>query len=49
MFNRMEILSRLQAAGEAGVPITNYGVTLSFVSGALKQMLKPFASVEKMI
>ena len=39
MFNRSEILSRLQAAKEAGVPITNYGVALSFVSGALKQVL----------
>lgn len=49
MFNRSEILSRLQAAKEAGVPITNYGVALSFVSGALKQVLKPFPSVEKII
>jgi predicted GTPase len=49
MFNRAEILSRLQAAEAAGVPVTNYGVALSFVSGALKQVLKPFPSVEKII
>jgi [FeFe] hydrogenase H-cluster maturation GTPase HydF len=49
MFNRAEILSRFQAAERAGVPITNYGVAISFVSGVLKQVLKPFPSASKWI
>ena len=35
MFNRKYVLSRIEAAKEAGVPITNYGVALAHLGGIL--------------
>jgi [FeFe] hydrogenase H-cluster maturation GTPase HydF len=40
--NRREMLFRQQAAREAGVPMTNYGITLAFVHGILDRALAPF-------
>jgi len=42
MINRREMLSRINRAREAGVPITNYGVTISYVQGVLSRVLSPF-------
>ena len=42
MINRRNMLSRIQQAKEAGVPITNYGVAISFVQGVLERVLSPF-------
>jgi [FeFe] hydrogenase H-cluster maturation GTPase HydF len=42
MFNRKEILYRLQAAAAANVPVTNYGMCISYIKGVLKEVLKPF-------
>ena len=42
MMNRREMLTRLSKAREAGVPITNYGVAISFLQGVLKRSLEPF-------
>jgi [FeFe] hydrogenase H-cluster maturation GTPase HydF len=42
MINRREMLSRLRKAQEAGVPVTNYGVAISFLQGVLKRSLAPF-------
>ncbi len=42
MFNRREILSRIQLAEQAGVPITNYGMCISFVHGVLERVMSPF-------
>ena len=44
MLNRREILSRLQAASEAGVPVTNYGMCISYTQGVLERVLSPFAA-----
>lgn len=38
MFNRKYVLSRLEKAVAAGVPITNYGVALAKLSGILEQI-----------
>jgi len=40
--NRREVLYRQQLAREAGIPMTNYGVTLAFVHGILDRALEPF-------
>jgi len=40
--NRREVMFRQRQAAEAGVPMTNYGVTLAFVHGILDRALKPF-------
>jgi [FeFe] hydrogenase H-cluster maturation GTPase HydF len=42
MINRREMLNRLRRAQEAGVPITNYGVAISFLQGVIKRSLAPF-------
>ena len=42
MLNRQEMVSRLRKADDAGIPIINYGVFLSFVHGVLDRALEPF-------
>jgi [FeFe] hydrogenase H-cluster maturation GTPase HydF len=44
MLNRREMLSRLRKAREAGVPVTNYGVAISFLQGVIRRTLAPFPS-----
>ena len=44
MLTRGEMLLRIHQAKEKGVPITNYGVGISFVQGVLKHALAPFPS-----
>ncbi|MDD3243675.1 MAG: [FeFe] hydrogenase H-cluster maturation GTPase HydF [Eubacteriales bacterium] len=39
MFNRRYVLSRIAAAQAAGVPITNYGVTIAKVTGILDRIV----------
>ncbi|NCD11434.1 MAG: [FeFe] hydrogenase H-cluster maturation GTPase HydF [Epsilonproteobacteria bacterium] len=40
--NRQGMLSRLQEAQKAGVPITNYGIAISVLQGVLNRSLEPF-------
>ncbi len=42
MTNRREMLYRINRAKELGVPITNYGICISFLQGVLKRILSPF-------
>jgi [FeFe] hydrogenase H-cluster maturation GTPase HydF len=42
MLTRTEKLNRIQKAKEAGVPITNYGITISYIQGVLERVLSPF-------
>lgn len=42
MFNRRQMLFRIDEARRAGVPITNYGVAISAVHGVLDRVLEPF-------
>jgi len=42
MINRKLMLSRIENAKAAGVPITNYGVCISYLQGVLKRVLTPF-------
>ena len=41
MFNRKYVLSRIEKARGQGVPITNYGVTIAYLSGILKDVAMP--------
>jgi len=45
MFNRREVLSRIMQCSRAGVPITNYGITLAYCQGILRRALAPFPEV----
>ena len=40
--NRREMLSRIHRCREAGVPITNYGLTIAYSLGIFDRALKPF-------
>ena len=42
MLNRRETLSRIHRAAEMGIPVTNYGMCISYVQGVLKRVLTPF-------
>jgi [FeFe] hydrogenase H-cluster maturation GTPase HydF len=42
MWNRREMLSRIVKAQEAGVPITNYGLTIAYSLGIFERALQPF-------
>lgn len=44
MLTRREMLNRIQQAREAKVPITNYGLAISFLQGVVKRTLSPFPS-----
>jgi [FeFe] hydrogenase H-cluster maturation GTPase HydF len=42
--NRREMLSRIHRCREAGVPITNYGLTIAYALGIFERALGPFPS-----
>lgn len=42
MLTHRGMLHRLQTAGERGVPLTNYGVAISYLKGVLPRVLEPF-------
>ena len=41
MLNGAEMKSRIRHAEEQGVPITNYGMFISYVNGIFERALKP--------
>jgi len=44
MWNRREMLSRIVRCRKAGVPITNYGMTIAYTLGIFERSLGPFPS-----
>ena len=44
MITRGHYLARLKKALEAGVPMTNFGLTLSYLSGQMERAIAPFNS-----
>jgi [FeFe] hydrogenase H-cluster maturation GTPase HydF len=42
MFNRAEMLSRVEFCKANGVPITNFGVAIAAINGILDRVVKPF-------
>ena len=42
MLNRREVLSRILACQQQGVPVTNYGIAIAYVHGILDRALAPF-------
>jgi [FeFe] hydrogenase H-cluster maturation GTPase HydF len=45
MWNRREMLSRMMKARMAGVPLTNYGLTIAYTLGIFERALQPFPAV----
>ncbi len=48
MLNRREVISRIMRCREAGVPITNYGVAITYSLGVLHRALSPFPAFRQM-
>ena len=42
MFNRKELMCRIDKAKQADVPITNYGVAIAYLNGIFDRALRPF-------
>ncbi|MCX7861737.1 MAG: [FeFe] hydrogenase H-cluster maturation GTPase HydF [Bacteroidales bacterium] len=42
MITRKQLINRLKPAIDAGVPITNYGMTIAYVQGVYKRAIQPF-------
>jgi [FeFe] hydrogenase H-cluster maturation GTPase HydF len=43
-FNRRNLLSRIEQCNAAGIPITNYGITIAYSLGIMERALSPFPS-----
>lgn len=46
VFNRQQMLWRIEKAKKADVPITNYGVTIAYLHGMLERVTKHFPEVQ---
>ena len=44
MWNRRQMLSRIEKCKKAGVPVTNYGLVIAYSLGIFKRALAPFPS-----
>ncbi len=42
MVNRREIMHRIETSKSQGVPITNYGILMAYLSGILERVISPF-------
>jgi [FeFe] hydrogenase H-cluster maturation GTPase HydF len=45
MLNEREVRHRMQAATEAGVPITNYGIVIAYMKGILERSVEIFSDL----
>lgn len=49
MLNRREVLNRIARCRAAGVPVTNYGLTIAFCLGVFERALEPFPEARALI
>ena len=49
MLNEREMKYRLKCAGDAQVPMTNYGVSMAYMQGILERTLKPFPDIYRQL
>jgi hypothetical protein len=42
MINKRELLSRVNPAMEAGIPICNYGMAIAYMNGIFQRSIAPF-------
>lgn len=49
MITQKQVQSRLQPAIEAGVPVTNYGMTIAFTQGLFDRVVQPFIQQNELI
>ena len=46
MLNEREMKYRLKCAQDAGIPMTNYGIAIAYMTGILKRSVEPFPDIE---
>ena len=46
MLNEREMKYRLKCAEDAGIPITNYGISIAHMTGILKRSVEPFSDIK---
>jgi len=46
VFNKQEMLSRIKKAKNAKVPVTNYGMVISYMHGIFTRAMKPFVETD---
>lgn len=49
MLNEREVKYRIACAGDAGIPITNYGICIAYMNGILKRTLQPFPDIASLL
>lgn len=47
--SRTAYLNRLETAAKRGIPITNYGIAISYVQGVLPRIISPFPEVRDLV
>jgi [FeFe] hydrogenase H-cluster maturation GTPase HydF len=47
MFTKKQIINRLKPAIDAGIPVTNYGMAISYVHGIFERAVAPFVKIDK--
>ncbi len=46
MITKKQVHSRLKAALDAGIPVTNYGIAIAYMNGILDRAVEPFVGVK---
>lgn len=49
MLNEREMEYRMKCAGDQGIPMTNYGITIAFIHGILRRSLEPFPQIAALL
>ena len=49
MLNEREMQRRLRQAAAAGVPMTNYGISIAYMQGILERSLRPFPALHDLL
>ncbi|MDD3875827.1 MAG: [FeFe] hydrogenase H-cluster maturation GTPase HydF [Bacteroidales bacterium] len=47
VLTRKQVVGRLKAAVDAGVPVSNYGMTIAYVHGIYERAVAPFMKIDK--
>ncbi len=47
MITKQQVLNRLKPALDAGIPVTNYGLSIAYMNGILDRALTPFINAKK--
>ncbi len=48
MITRQQVLNRLKPALDAGIPVTNYGLSIAYMNGILERAVMPIINAEKL-